>query len=58
MQIDNVETLDLANAVLVVLYAASHAVGAGTLTRLYLEEVLIPRLKVWMGNKSITIGHG
>ena len=46
LQIDDVETLDLANAVLVVLYAAFHSVGAGTLTRLSLEEVLSPRLKV------------
>ena len=44
--VDDVGSLDIANAMLIVLYAGFHALGAGPLTRLYIEEILPHRLKV------------
>ena len=52
---DGVGSLDLANAILIVLYAGSHALGAGPLTRLYIEEILPHRLKVKLYRASIGI---
>ncbi len=40
------KTLDITNAVLLIVYTASYALAAGPLTTAYLEEILPRRIKV------------
>ena len=52
--VDGVGSLDLANAILIVLYTGFHALGAGPLTRLYIEEILPHKLKVKLSAPNMT----
>ncbi|GAX76529.1 hypothetical protein CEUSTIGMA_g3975.t1 [Chlamydomonas eustigma] len=53
---DDVEALDIANAILLCFYTAFYALAAGPLSRLYLDEILPLKIKAHVSSLGVILG--